>query len=48
MALQAYRYQSVASILKHGLDQPPLPAAEPATPQAPLPHENLRGAGYYP
>ena len=45
--LQAYSYQSVASILKHGLDQQPLPATAPATPQAPLTHENLRGASYY-
>lgn len=47
VTLQAYSYKSVESILKHGLDQQPLSAAEPATPQAPLTHENLRGAGYY-
>jgi hypothetical protein len=45
--LQAYSYKSVESILKHGLAQPPRAAAESATPQAPLTHENLRGAGYY-
>jgi hypothetical protein len=44
-ALQAYSYQSIASILKHGLDQKPLGA----TPESsPLRHPNIRGAEYYP
>jgi hypothetical protein len=37
-------YQSIASILKHGLDRQPLPGAEPVPAPA---HDNLRGAGYY-
>lgn len=41
------RYKSVESILKHGLDRQPLPAAEPP-PAPPLPeHPNLRGADYH-
>ena len=43
----ACRYQSVKSILKTSLDQQPL--AEPPTlpPPPPLPHDNIRGAGYF-
>lgn len=45
LALGAHRYQSVASILKHGLDQQPLsPTTEP---ELPTHHDNLRGPGYY-
>lgn len=38
-------YKSVASILKHGLDQHPLPATA-AMPPSPT-HDNLRGATYF-
>ena len=45
----AFRYKSIESILKHGLDQQPLPlpasvsTAAESTPN----HDNVRGAGYY-
>jgi hypothetical protein len=41
----AYRYQSVKSILKNSLDQQPL-SEDPSLPP-PLPHDNIRGAGYF-
>jgi transposase len=41
-----FSYKSIASILKHGLDQQPLPASTPATLETPT-HENVRGANYY-
>jgi transposase len=41
------RYKSLESILKNGLDQQPLPAAETAQEPTPLPHKNLRGSTYY-
>ena len=42
----AYRYQSVKSILKNSLDQQPL-TEEPSPPPPSLPHDNIRGAGYF-
>ncbi len=45
LAIGATSYRSMASILQKGLDSRPLPARE-AT-EAPLMHENIRGAGYY-
>jgi transposase len=45
LRLNTFSYQSVKSILAHGLDRTPLPA-----PPRPLPrpeHENLRGPTYY-
>jgi transposase len=39
-------YRSVESILKHGLDQQPLPTP-PSPPAPPVVHENVRGADYY-
>lgn len=45
LAVQAFSYRSVQSILKNGLDQRPLPASGPNHP-ARL-HENLRGPAYY-
>jgi transposase len=39
-------YRSVESILKHGLDQQPLPTP-PSPPAPPVTHENVRGADYY-
>jgi transposase len=45
LAIGARSYRSMASILKHGLDEHPLPeASEPATP---IRHANIRGARYY-
>ncbi|MGH7861579.1 MAG: IS21 family transposase [Candidatus Dormibacteraceae bacterium] len=45
LAVKAFSYRSLASILKTGLDRQPLPDPRP------LPshrrHDNLRGAGYY-
>jgi hypothetical protein len=39
-------YRSVESILKHGLDQQPLPTT-PSPPAPPDAHENVRDADYY-
>jgi transposase len=44
-ALTAYTNRSVASILRHGLDQRPLPTAEDSSPI--IQHENIRGPHYY-
>jgi transposase len=46
VAVQAFSYRSVESILRSGLDHQPLPepAADISTAR---PHEYLRGAGYY-
>jgi transposase len=41
----ALSYKSIESILKHKLDQEPLP--EPAHPALPLKHDNVRGPKYY-
>jgi transposase len=41
----AASYKSIESILKHKLDQEPLPA--PAEPALPLDHDNVRGPKYY-
>jgi hypothetical protein len=38
-------YRSVASILKHGLDQKPLD--EPPNDQVAILHTNVRGSQYY-
>lgn len=45
VAAGAYRYKSVASILKAGLDRPPQPAAPSSS--LPLMHDHVRGADYY-
>jgi hypothetical protein len=45
LATGACSYKSVASILKSGLDQQPLPAQPEATPA--IAHANIRGADYY-
>jgi transposase len=46
LAMGAFSYRSVESILRTGLDRQPLLALVP--PPVPLrPHENLRGPGYY-
>jgi len=44
--LGAPSYRSIKSILEHGLDQVALPAPVPE-PTLVLPHEHIRGAGYY-
>jgi transposase len=43
----ACRYKSVKSILKNSLDQQPLPPSSPPSCSPPLPHDNIRGAGYF-
>jgi hypothetical protein len=45
LALRAYSYQSVASILKNRLENEPLLADQGST--ARLIHPNIRGEGYY-
>ena len=46
LAIGSASYQSVASILKQGLDR--LPPEEEADTQEEIPrHGNVRGAGYY-
>lgn len=45
LRLNACSYKSIASILKHGLDQQPLP--ENRSQSTPIEHTNVRGAGYY-
>ena len=51
VAIKAYSYKSVHSILKTGLDQIPLPLAEaPRAGQEVMPlkdHDNIRGSRYY-
>ena len=46
LALRAYSYRSVESILRNGLDRQPLPGDTPQLPPHPA-HGNLRGPGYY-
>ena len=46
VALRAYSYGTVQSILRSGLDKVPLPAGQPQLPPHPD-HGNLRGPGYY-
>ncbi len=45
VAIGSYRYQSIKSILKNGLDQTELPAAP--QPREPIAHANIRGPEYY-
>jgi len=50
LAIKGYSYKSVASILKTGLDQQPLPLANSATGKEVTPpknHPNVRGSRYY-
>ena len=45
IALGAYAYKNIESILKNGLENKPLP---PSTPELPgIEHDNLRGPDYY-
>lgn len=46
LVIGATRYQSIESILKQGLDQQPLPAADPQPTSATV-HGNVRGSQYY-
>ena len=46
LAIQAYSYKSVKSILKNGLDRQPLLFDQPADSPA-CAHHNLRGKEYY-
>jgi transposase len=48
VAIKAYSYKSIVSILKTGLDQMPLPLVEPGK-EVSLPrnHRNIRGTRYY-
>ncbi len=45
LAIRAFSFHSVESILKTGLDRQPLPTSSPSAPARR--HQNLRGAGYY-
>jgi len=45
LAVRAYSYRSVESILRHGLDREPLPKSRPA--RVHPRHDNLRGPSYY-
>ena len=47
IALNAYSYSSVRSILEHGLDRQPLPTDSTTQPQHHRPHRNVRGGDYY-
>ncbi len=47
IALNAYSYTSVRSILEHGLDRQPLPTETPPQPQHRRHHRNVRGGDYY-
>jgi transposase len=48
LAIKGYSYKSVASILKTGLDQLPLPLTGDAGKEvAPINHRNVRGSRYY-
>jgi hypothetical protein len=46
---RAYSFRSMASILKHQLDRLPGPGGDPGDQpvQAPVEHENIRGADYF-
>ena len=45
LRIRAFSYKSIESILKHKLDQQPLPENNPDNPS--IAHGNLRGADYY-
>lgn len=46
LSIRSASYQSVASILKQGLDRQPLERIDEGQAELPL-HTNVRGAGYY-
>jgi transposase len=45
VAIGGTSYRSVESILKHNLDQKPLP--DQSAKSSPIEHNNIRGARYY-
>ena len=45
LAIDAYSYHSIKSILERGLDRLPLPETD--TPRKPILHSNIRGSEYY-
>jgi transposase len=47
VALRAFSYRSVESILRSGLDRQPLLPIAAATPTTPRQHDHVRGADYY-
>ena len=47
LSLQSPSYKTVHSMLKAGLEEVPMPAAEPAKQTMPVDHENIRGPKYY-
>lgn len=47
LTLGALSYKSIESILKHGLDQKPLPLSSPSMSVQVISHEHLRGGDYY-
>jgi transposase len=47
LVVRGYSYKSIESILKHGLDQRPLPADETGNGARPIVHPNIRGKQYY-
>ncbi len=47
LALGAYTYRSVESILKKGLEKLPLPTDESSTQTQTPVHDNVRGSDYY-
>ena len=47
LAIRAYSYKSVKSILKKGLDQQPLRFDQPQEASPPPSHRNIRGRDYY-
>lgn len=47
LSIGALSYQSIASILKKGLDQQPVPESQRVNPAHEITHENLRGKDYY-
>lgn len=44
VAIQAYSYKSIKSILHNGLDRQPMPEAKEVKP---IEHDNIRGEGYF-
>lgn len=47
LVINARTYTNIESILRHGLDQQPLPVTPSGDEPPPLEHENIRGPGYY-